>query len=122
MGSEPVPDEAPRSHVEAMITEIRNGFRDFDRMLRGYNGDAGVLEKIRNHGGELAEFRAELAEFRAALDALRAHPTETHLWLSEEVREKTKAAKWRTRGEIAGVVGIALSLILGVINLLGVLQ
>jgi hypothetical protein len=97
-----------------MLTEIRNGFRDFDRMLRGNNGDAGVLEKIRNHEERIGQLRAEL-------DALRAHPTETHLWLSEEVREKTKAARWRAKGEIATVVGVVLSLILSVLNLLGVM-
>jgi hypothetical protein len=112
MGLRTVPDEAPRSHVDEMITEIRNGFRDFDRMLRGNNGDAGVLEKIRRHEDRLDALRAEI-------DELRAHPHQ--IYLSEEVREKTKAARWRAKGEIATVVGVVLSLILSALNLLGVM-
>jgi hypothetical protein len=111
MGPPPVPDELPISHVEAILRELRDGFRDFDRVLRGYNGDAGVMERLRVHESQLAALRAEI-------DDLRAHPH--RIYLSEEVREKTRAAKWRTKGEIATVVGVVLSLILSALNLLGV--
>jgi hypothetical protein len=95
-----------------MLGELRDGFRDFDRVLRGHNGEAGVMEKIRRIEDRLDALGADI-------DDLRAHPH--RIYLSEEVREKTKAAKWRAKGEIATVVGVVLSLILSALNLLGVL-
>lgn len=112
MGPRPVPDELPRSHVLDMLEEMRKAFVKFDDVLRGANGEAGVFERIRDHEKQIAALRADI-------DDLRAHPH--RIYLSEEVREKTKAAKWRAKGEIATVVGVVLSLILSALNLLGVL-
>jgi hypothetical protein len=98
--------------VEVVLGELRDGVRAVDQVLRGHNGEAGVLEKIRRIEDRLETFRTEI-------DDLRAHPH--RIYLSEEVREKTKAARWRTKGEIATVVGVVLSLILSALNLMGVL-
>jgi hypothetical protein len=95
-----------------MLEEMRKAFVKFDDVLRGANGEAGVFERIRDHEKQIAALRADI-------DDLRAHPH--RIYLSEEVREKTKAARLRTYGEVATVIGVVASLLIHLLKLIGVI-
>jgi hypothetical protein len=98
--------------IEAIRTDVRwireQGERH-ENAIFGASGDNGLRSRVR-----VLEQR-----YPAAVNMVEAAIRQT--MPSEEAREKTKAAKWRTKGEIATVVGVVLSLILSALNLLGVL-
>lgn len=103
----PMPDSQGGHHVDALLHQLHDvvaglasDVRSLDKMLRGSNGAAGVLEQARDN-------RQRLERVEAMLEKLAAPPAE---------REKTTRARLRTIAEVT----VALAALAG--SALGVMQ
>lgn len=115
----PMPDNGAGHHLEAMLHQMHDLVKSFgkdirhfdesmtakldgiDKVLRGSNGEAGLLERERIN-------RHDIAEIKKALELLGTPAAE---------REKTTRAKLRAIAEIVVAVAALTGSALGVLQL-----